>query len=70
MTPYLVNADSGDENDSERDDVCPSCGEYLPRLAWSHPDHRWACGDCFGGTSVDPQARSWEQAAWPFAENH
>jgi hypothetical protein len=29
-----------------------------------------ACGDCLGGTSADPQARSWESAATPFARDH
>ena len=67
MRAFIQHADPGDENDSERDDVCPRCGEYLPRHAGID---RYICGDCWGGTERDPQARSWEQAAGPFAENH
>ena len=37
------------------------CGTCLEPLNPSE-----ACGDCLGGTSADPQARSWETAAWPF----
>jgi hypothetical protein len=58
MTPYIQHADHGDENDSERDDLCSRCGEML--------EPGYACGDCVGGTERDPQARSWETAAWPF----
>lgn len=66
---FIQHADSGDENDSTRDDLCPSCGGYLPRhhIGISGTRHAWiryACGDCLGGTD-DPH-----DLAVPFARNH
>lgn len=69
VNTFIQHADPGDENDSERDDLCERCGEYLPK----DPIYgltRYICGDCHGGTERDFYARSWETAAWPFARNH
>lgn len=51
--------------------LCDMCAEDIEEgrrcdrcwVALTHPE---TCGDCYGGTERDPQARSWEQAAWPF----
>jgi hypothetical protein len=48
MTPYLI-AWEADENDTERDDLCPLCFTYVQR--------GWTCGDCWGGTDRDFYAR-------------
>lgn len=70
MLAYLTHVDPGDENDSERDDLCPHCGAYLP-LDPIYGLARYACGDCWGGTDRDPATRTdgWTaeeryQAAW------
>jgi predicted amidophosphoribosyltransferase len=48
--------------DIEEGRRCEKCWTALETGTW--------CGDCYGGTERDPQARSWESAATPFAENH
>lgn len=55
MTTFLSDRDPGDENDSEREDVCPTCGEYLPFGPYGIA--RYTCGDCWGGTDRDFYAR-------------
>jgi hypothetical protein len=58
-----------------RQDLCDVCLDEIADGArcdrcWTKLEPNTICGDCYGGTEVDPQARSLETAAFPFAENH
>lgn len=59
----------------DRQVLCDVCQEDIEESrrcdrCWAALDPGYCCGDCYGGTERDPQARSLETAAYPFAENH
>lgn len=59
----------------DRKDLCGTCREEIENgtrcdRCWTKLDPGYICGDCSGGTERDPQARSLETAAFPFAGNH